>query len=96
LHLQCETPFVTPQRPTKQLQPRLCSVLRFSIPPQMASTLPPLSKDIFEFAVMDRIDAYAVVPASSHQLSPTESQLRYLQQIRSVESPLPRDLRAVS
>ncbi len=36
----------------------------------MATTLPLLSKDIFELAVMDRIDAYAVIPASSRQLEP--------------------------
>jgi hypothetical protein len=83
------------QSPTKQLQPRLCCVFRFRIAIHERTPFALLSEDIFEFAIVHGIDAYAVVPAKAPSANVLAINWLYTQQIRSKCSPFSRDLRAV-
>src|SRR5882757_7709122 len=63
LYLQGKSSLVVPQRPTEQLQPRLSSVFGLGISIHAGAAFAPLSKDFFKRAIVNGIDAYAVVPA---------------------------------
>src|ERR1700676_3948160 len=63
LYLQGKSSLVVPQRPTEQLQPRLSSVFGLGISIHAGTAIASLSQDFFKMAIVNVIDAVALVPS---------------------------------